>query len=365
MTMTIDKFQDILLYSNKNIEKLISKVVNESSNASLVSLYEDAAILLDHKKGNFYNSKYSFDAKNGVIVLEDFEQIELSKDTTSFKDAVRNYFDSELDISSLKEAYTTFSSDQEAFIDSIVSESLSEKNFNDLIDYSTLEDINEDVEIKNETFYKEYKQRLSSHPMGSVKVFNWKTPVVVSLLESESVKFVNKNAKAKAKELYKDSTFKSKANKALESLKEGNIYEMASLAEEYSQIFYLDTADRKTLFSKVSMGNSKLLEGRKEMISDMETLFNEDEDLSTIMMNYKEAAEEDDTETTDEAKDTPKELTPEESDKLVKELEKVLDKVEDEKLANKIEALIKALSDGKDTGTDIETVKESIEILSI
>ncbi len=366
MKITIDKFQDFLLYSNKNIEKLISRVVNESSNASLVSLYEDAAVLLDHKTGTFYNTKYSFDAKEGTIVFEEFDELELTKDSTSFKEAVRNFFEGEIETDSLKEAYTTFSSDQESFIDKVVSESLCEKDFNDLIDYSPLNGINESVEIKNEAFFKDYKKRLETHPMTSIKAFDWKNPVKVSLIESESVKFVNKNAKEKALNLYKDSTFKAKVNEAFSALKEGNEEELVALAEDYSQMFYLDKADRKTIFSKATMGNTDLLEGRLELFKKAEALFEENETIANVVAVIKEeeaAAEEG--EAAPEEKGAAKELTPEETDKLVAALETALEKVEDEKLADKIEALIKALGDGKETGTDVDTVKESVSILSL
>lgn len=364
MKITVDKFNDFLLYSNKNIEKLISGIVNESSNASLVSLYEDGAVLLDHKTGVFYTSKYSFNPKEGILVLEDFEEIELTRDTTSFRSAVDSFFEEEIDISSLKEAYQTFASDQESFLSSVVAESLSGKNSVDVIDYSVLEGINEDVSIKNEIFFKEYQARLDSHPLTSVKTFDWTKPVKVSLFESEDVKIVNKNAKAKASELYKDSTFKARINEAFEELKVGNEDKFVVFCEDYSQIFYLDKADRKTLFAKATMGNTKLLEGRSEMFKSAEKLLTENEELSTIVSNYNEAEEE--AEVSDkEGEDLPKELTPEETDKLVKELEKALDKVEDEKLAGKIEALIKELGDGKDTGTNVDTVKESVSILSL
>lgn len=363
MEITIDKFQDFLLYSNKNIEKLVSRVVNESSNASLVSLYEDAAILLDHKNGSFYKSKYEFNPQEGTIVFEDFEEINLKKDTSSFKDAVNNFFEGTLEVSDLAEAYQSFAADQESFIDSVVSESLSEKNFNDLIDYSPLEGINEEVDIKNESFFKEYKARLESNPMESIKMFDFVNPVKVSLVESESVKIVNKNVKERAKLLYKNSDFKSAVNEAFEALKEGNDEYLKVLAEDYSQIFSLDKAERKEIFAKATIGNANLLEGRTAMFNKAEKLFAEDENIIALC----EAAEEEAPADTaaDKEEDVPSELTPAEVDKLTAALEKALEKVEDEKLADKIEALIKALDDGKETGTDVETVKESVELLTL
>ena len=363
MKLTVDKFNDFLLYSNKNIEKLIRGIVNESSNASFVALYEDAVMLLDHKTGTFYTSKYSFNPKEGSVIFEDFDAIELTRDTSSFKNAVNDYFEEEADIETIKEAYQVFASNQEAMIDSVVTESISEKNVIDIIDYSALEGINEDVSIKNEAFYKEYQARLDSHPLTSIKTFSWDKPVKVSLYETEDVKIVNKNAKFKATELYKDSTFKKRINEAFNALSEGDEEPLALVCEDYSQIFYLDKADRKTLFGKSTLGNVKLMEGRNSLFKKAEEIFVENEDIAAISAQYLTEAE--DGEEPADDKELPKELTPEETDKLVKELEKALDKVEDEKLANKIEALIKALNDGKETGTDVDTVKESIDILSL
>lgn len=364
MKITVDKFNDILLYSNKNIEKLTRSIVNESSNACLAALYEDAAILLDHKEGIFYSAKYSFNPKEGTVVFEDFDAIELTRDTSSFKNAVDSFFEEESDIDSLKEAYQVFASDQEAFIDSVVSEALSEKNAADVIDYTVLDGINESVSIKNEAFFKEYSKRIDSHPLTSIKKFDWANPVKVALFETEDIKVVNKNAKANAVELYKDSSFKKRINEAFASLKEGEEADLLALAEDYSQIFYLDKADRKTLFGKATLGNPALLEGRTSLFKKAEEIFAENEDIVAIAANYITEAEEDGEAVADE-KDLPKELSAEEVDKLVGELEKALDKVEDEKLGDKIEGLIKALNDGKETGTNVDNVKESIDILCL
>lgn len=363
MKITVDKFNDFLLYSNKNIEKLIRGIVNESSNASFVALYEDAVMLLDHKTGTFYTSKYSFNPKEGTVMFEDFDAIELTRDTSSFKNAVDNFFEEEGNIDTIKEAYQVFASNQEALIDSVVTESLSEKNAFDVIDYSPLEGINESVSIKDEPFYKEYQERINSHPLTSVKTFGWDKPIKVSLYETEDIKIVNKNAKANAAELYKDSTFKKRINEAFDAFVEGEEEKLALVCEDYSQIFYLDKADRKTLFGKSTLGNIKLMEGRNSIFKKAEELFVENEDIATIAANYLTEAEEG--EEPAEDKELPKELSAEETDKLVKELEKALDKVEDEKLGNKIEALIKALNDGKETGTDVDTVKESVDLLCL
>ena len=56
--MEISKFNNSLMYSNKNLEKLIRKVINESSNAVLLETFTDKCILQDHITGGIYSCDY-------------------------------------------------------------------------------------------------------------------------------------------------------------------------------------------------------------------------------------------------------------------------------------------------------------------
>ena len=67
--MSLREFEDMNLYSNKSMERIISSIVNESSNAALVNMYEDSVILLDHEEGTFYTADYKFEPKTLTLVI--------------------------------------------------------------------------------------------------------------------------------------------------------------------------------------------------------------------------------------------------------------------------------------------------------
>src|SRR5271157_32147 len=95
MNLSVSKFEDMSLYSNANIQKLATQIVNQSSNAVLCSMYEDGAILLDHNSGQFYLCEYAFDPKEAKFLFENFEPITLVRDNDTFRDSVYNFFDTD------------------------------------------------------------------------------------------------------------------------------------------------------------------------------------------------------------------------------------------------------------------------------
>lgn len=393
MNITITKFEDLNLYSNKNIEKLASTIIAESSNAVLVNMYEDGAVLLDHKEGQFYMCDYKFDAKNATFLFENFDPIELKREKTSFRDSVYNFFESDdVSHSSLFEEYKETIMSQDKFIQDIVSEAMSAIDFDEIVDYSELSEANKDVSIKNDKFFTYYKERLSTHPLTEAKIFNWKDPVKVSLVETERFSIVNTSAKEKAEKLWKNEAFKNgfsdAASSFVEDVEEGSD-KFVALFEAYPQVFYLDKADKKTLFGKMLIGNATLREHRNDIIKGMNLLFENNDELVALSEQYLvEGAFEDaesmdftddkgKTEPTEKSKkemldlkkpeeaDKPMELTPEELEKLASELVKVANKIKDEKVKAKLENLADKLSAGKEEGTRPSVVKESVELLSL
>ena len=89
--MDIGKFNDALLLSNKNVEKLARKYINESCNAALMEMFEDKCILADHTTGQIFEANYSFDGE--TFIFENFTEIELEKTDASLKEAIGDYFD--------------------------------------------------------------------------------------------------------------------------------------------------------------------------------------------------------------------------------------------------------------------------------
>lgn len=405
MELTLNRFEDLNLYSNKNIEKIMAQLIAESSNAVLVNTYEDGAILLDHQQGQFYLCEYAFDKDKESFTFSNFEPIELVREKNDFfKDSAYNFFESEdTDTQSLLEDYKDSIMKQDSFLDDIVNESMLYKNFDNQINYDVVSELNEHT-LDNEEFFKYYKERLQTHPLTSIKYFNWKDPVTVSLNESERFKIINSSAKEKAANLWKDSNFKDKfvasAKTFVENVEDG-VDSFADLFAEYPTVFLLDKADKKTLFGKILIG-TELREQREDVLKGISLMFEKEEAIKDLQNEYitlmeagefekgesvdftddegntkptKKEKEEmllkkgDKEEDEEEKEEKPKELTDDEVQKLVDELKKLkkgVDEKEDcESLKDKIDSLIDELEKSKKEGTKPDVVKECVELLSL
>ena len=377
LEMSLREFEDMNLYSNKSMEKIVSSIINESSNAALVNMFEDSVVLLDHDNGTFYTSDYQFDPKTLTLTLENFEEIFLTKEEDNFKSSVKNFFeDEDASIDELTESYKENVIEQEAFINELINETLSVKNFEDTIDYSVLAEANTG-DLKNQEFFKSYVERLETHPLSEVKYINFSDKVVVSLLESEVVKLINSSVVDKASTLWKRSEFKdafiSAAAVFVEDVEDGK-EKFVDLFEEFPQVFFLDKADRKAMFGKAIISSADLRENLQDLLKGIDILF-EDEDVESLRESYLAEAEGDDgpvetdKEETDEEpaeeKEDAKELAPEDIKKISSELKKVAEKVEDEKLKEKLDGLIAKLDGSMEEGTRPDLIKEAIYLLNI
>lgn len=412
MNLTVSKFEDLSLYSNQNIQKLATQIVNRSSNAALVSLYEDGAILLDHNSGQFYMCEYTFEPKEAKFLFENFEPITLVRDNDTFRDSVYNFFDSDdVSVNDLAEDFKDTVLEQDKFLDELVAESMMYKNFDDIVDYSEVAANNKDHGLQNESFFQNYQERLNTHPLTEAKYFNWSDPVQVSLIETERVKLLNSSAKEKAHGLWKNEGFKSgfssAAGKFIEDVEEG-ISEFVALFEEFPQVFYLDNADRKTMFGKIIINDPYLREDRGDLLKGIDIMFLKEEAIQEIAEQYLGEDEEYASDTTryaadafkkgesmdftsddgkvgpsrvdkdemfdggkrtgadakDEDGEKAKELEPEELEKLADALRSLAEKIKGA-AKSKIEKIADKLDAGKDAGTDVRNVKEAIEILSM
>jgi len=374
INLSLKEFEDINLYSNGNMERVIRGIVNQSSNAALVSVFEDQVILLDHTKGKFYTAEYAFDKDKASFVFENFDEVEIQADESNFKNDVYEYFDNE-DASALELA-KSFKEEvlsQEKFIKEMVNESLAFKDFSNIVDYSELRSLDEDVSIKNEKFFKAYSERLKSHPLNEAKFFDWENPVYVSLMETENKTVLSSTAKAKANDLWKIKSFKEKfaiaAKTFVEDFEEGSEL-FAELFEDHKNIFLLDRADRKTLFGKTLITINELREDYNDILKGLESLF-EDNDVIVSMLNeaqeeYEDDEDDEDMDDEEDEDEDAMELTPEEMKKLVNELKKVSEKIEDEKLKEKLDKIVVKLEgDEEEEVTKPEEVKEAVYILGM
>jgi len=67
MELTLKEFEDLNIFSHKNMEEITRSLVNRSSNAAFVSMYDDSVILFDHEEGQFYAADYKFDDKKLIF----------------------------------------------------------------------------------------------------------------------------------------------------------------------------------------------------------------------------------------------------------------------------------------------------------
>jgi hypothetical protein len=410
MEVKLKDFDSMNLFSNKNLEKVIASVVNKSSNAVLVNMFEDSLILLDHTTGQFYAADYAFDAKKLTLKIDNFESVELIKEEDEFKDKVLEFFEDDEEVSSydLAESYKDEVLGQERFIDELIHDSMMTKDFAHLVDWGKVKTIKEDVDVADEKFFKIYAQRLQTHPLMEVKLFDWENPVSVSLVETEPQKLVNETAIEKANELWKQDEFKTAFSEAastfIEDVEEGTEL-LKELFETYPQIFFLDGADRKSLFGKTIISDKNLKESMDIILKGLDLLFEKfdlaemreeylaewgDEDKMEKMMGKKmkgkkgkkmnamyaknvedEEGEEESEEKEEkepkekEEKEKAPELSAEELGKLSAELKRLIAKCDDESLKEKIEAVANKLDAGKEEGTRPDVVKEAVSILML
>jgi len=375
--MTIREFEELNLFSNKNVEKVISTIVNESSNAALVAVYEDSVILLDHNEGRFYTADYIFESEGLKLTLENFDEIELEKEDDDFKAKARSFFEDEkASVKELSEAYRNDVIDQDGFVSEIINEALSMKSKSNIIDYSELVEANS-YSLVDEDYFKEYVERLETNPLNEVKFFNFEDKVTVSLFETEKIKLINSSAKEKAEGLWKNQEFKESLSEAftvmIDNFEDGkDLFE--AVLEEYPQIFSLDKAEQNSLFGKTIITNSELTESRKDIMKGIDIIFEDESVQSTKELYLSEAdedeADEDSDEDGDEDKDgddkkPAKELTPEQITAIANELKTLAKKIEDESLKEKLDSIIGKLDKSINEGTRPDVIKEAVQLLMI
>lgn len=372
MDLTLREFENLNLYSNKSMEKVIGKLVNESSNAVLVNMFDDSLVLLDHDEGQFYTADYKFDESKLQLHLENFEKVELIKEEDDFREDVSDFFDDDdASAKDIVESYKENVLNQEKYINELISESMSVKDFSEHLNYKTIKEAKEGMNFESlkEDFFQKYKERLTSHPLNEVKYFDWESPVVVSLVETEKRSIINSSVVEKAKDLWKKPAFKQSFLEAVEELvNEESDESMVALFEEFPSLFYLEESDRDTLLGKAII-SSTFKEHRKEVNKTIRELLENNEDLADLKGKYiveeddEEEGEED--EEGEEKEEKPVELTPEQAKKMVADLTKLKDAVEDEALQGKIDGLIDELGGTEEEGTKPAAVKEAVAILSM
>jgi hypothetical protein len=375
---TLKEFENLNLYSNDSMQKVVASVVNSSSNAVLVNMYEDSMILLDHEDGKFYIADYDFNAKELKLRIENFEEVELQREETEFRDKVYEYFDEEEgNAVDLAESYKEDVMDQERYVAELINGAMATKDFSETTDWSKVKDvIDESVieELRKDKTFKLYEERLETHPLTEVKLFDWTNPVNVSLVETETSPIVNQTSVEKANDLWKKAEFKEAFNEAastlIEDVEEGT-EKFRSLLEDYPQIFYLDSGDRKTLFGKAILASKDLREDMSLLVKGIDMLF-ENFDLAEMREEYLSEADEEEVDMDDEGEekddkkdDKAPEAEPISMKKIASELKSIAEKIEDEDIKAKLETLIARVGKGLEEGTRPDVMKEAVAILTL
>jgi len=355
--MNIRELSNTILLSNKNVEKLARKLINESCNAVLMEMYEDKCYLADHKTGQIFEANYSFDGN--TFVFENFNEIQVEKSDSSLREAISDYFDDKN--ISLTEAYESCNNNSsEAFEDSLL-EALSSKSGENIVDYSSLEGINEELgELKENETFKTYADRLETNPMESITYFNWKDPVKVSMIDEDTDVILNKSIFNKAKKLRSSVEFKKNLQEASEEFVNGNNELLEELISDNDSIVALSESDLKELVGLSVIGNKELMDSRKQIVEAVENFISEDAALSE-----KRAAVEAE-KTADKGENEELEAPEQDVAAIKSALEKAKEKATDEKLINKIEGLIDSLEESiEDGNTNVGVIKEAVRILTM
>ena len=360
--MNINKLNNTLLYSNKNVEKAARKLINESSNAVLMEMFEDKCILADHTTGQIFEAKYSFDGN--IFEFNNFEEITLEQSTASLKEAISDYFD-DANISLTESYEKAIASKSDVFEDSLT-EALASKYMETIIDYTDLSGIKEEIgDLKDNETFKLYEERLNEKPTTSIKMFDWKNPVKVALLDEDVDKTINKSTINKAKKLRGDANFRKSIMEAASASLNGDNEPLSKLISENNCLLALSDADFKEFIGMSLVTDKELMENRNNIFNTIENIISEDAILSERKKFFAEEESKEDTENASAKTDAP-EVSEEDTTAIVKALEKAKDLAKDEKLVNKIDTLICSLKIcSKEGETDVAAVKETVELLSL
>lgn len=390
--MTYGQLHGVIMNDNTNIESMIRGFINESANASVVAVYDDSLVLLDTLKEEFYTCNYHYNPDTLSVVLEGFEPIELEEDNSiDFKLAVKDYLISESDDSrNLLNSYMKTLNKSKSAIESLVAESIADKDYSNVADFEELSFINEEFEdLRESEFFQAYQERLLTHPLNNVLVLDWEGPVAFTLLETTEPKsYINSKSKEKAKKLCASKKFKKQVCNAcaqfVEDVEEGGDM-LVEMFSENPSLFSLNSTELKEAVAKSIMLDPTLNEDYKKISEAVVHYVNNDESFQYLREaididdegddKEEKAAEaekpaedagEEKKDDEEEKKDDDKavELTAEDKEKLISALKTVSEKVTDEKIKKMVDDLLDEL-DTEDDGTKVESVKEAVRLLSL
>ena len=386
MRISTEQFERLNIYSNKEMQKLLQSIVNESSNAALVNVFEDSVILLDHENGDFYTADYKFDADNLTVDFKNFEKVELFSEDSTLEEKIEQFLDEdEMTTDELFETYKNEVLKKDAALKELVDYAVSRKSFGG-VDYSEIkeavEKVKDELEFPLTESFAFYKERMKTHPRTKINYFTFNEDVKVSLVETEPKAVITTSLKEKAKDLYKNEEFKDKfietAKTFMEDVEEGT-EELKALLENYPCVFTLDEAERAEMFGKVFIRDKELRESISDLnqgfdlvfegddLADLrsEYMFEEDEEVPAAPETPAEPVEDGEEQKPEPKPEPAKEIPKSDAQKVVEDLKKIAKEISDPKAKEVLDQAIAKLEKAPEEGTRPDVVKEAVEILSL
>jgi hypothetical protein len=381
INLTVKEFSDINLYNNKNVEQVMSKIIAESANGVLVSVFDDNIILYDNHEKDFYSAEYKF--TKDEFIMENFEKIKLKRDKTAFDEAVKDFFSGEADEEDLSEAYENIFSETEKLLSESINERLLTKTskfdfFNSILEAKKSLDLEK---FHSTELYENYMKRYQERPSQHVYYFDWSNPTCVSLYENESKEIYVRTSKDKALNVWKESSFREQLKEAVSTLvkdvKAGQ-EELITIVENNVDLVTLSEIEFKEVVSKSILmedieDSEDVIEGIMELYKnfDLGKKFEEINETYTIIEQDEVPGQAAPAQgdnigaEADDMGDEAPEPTTEELDVTIESLEELKDSVEDEKAKSFLEGVIAKLNDMKEEGkTDPELLKEIARLLA-
>ena len=359
MKLSLARFENISLLSNKNVEKILKRLVNESSNAALVSTFDESVILYDHTDGIFRTADFTLDKDTLQVVFENFESVELIQFDESTSSIIESFFDDEASHEDITESYKKEVLGRTSFVKDLVNEALSEKNFYGQPDFGQIDDalVGKKLASTSMKFFEAYQERMKTVPMTKIVSFDWKNPVYVALEEAEQDRVVASVNVAEAHNLWRNKEFKSLFQEAtkefIEDVEVGaSMFE--GLSRKYPGIMFLEAEDRKAMFGKTMLGDKTLTENLGDVLKGLDVLF-EKLDIADLKEEYSGKIADDET--------SAPVLSEEEIDAVLEDLYTVLEGIDDENTVSYINGLIESVETFKIDGISPAVVKEIVEIL--
>ena len=92
--ISVKEFENINMFNNENVQKILTNTINEASNAALVSVFDESVIILDTENKTFQKADFSFSRDDMTLALENFEELGVVESEDRLNEEINNLFES-------------------------------------------------------------------------------------------------------------------------------------------------------------------------------------------------------------------------------------------------------------------------------